>query len=77
MRAFRKVGEEDEDVVSESSYDFTVDELVADPTLLTDNDFGNFEWFKISGHKYEDRDGTHQSTDYPLGGWTILLYKNT
>jgi len=39
--------------------------------------FVNFEWVKISGYKYEDRDGNHESTDYPLGGWTILLYKNS
>ena len=42
----------------------------------TDKNFWNFQWLTISGYKYEDIDGTHTSTAYPLDGWTISLFRN-
>ncbi|MHA2230101.1 MAG: SdrD B-like domain-containing protein, partial [Candidatus Thorarchaeota archaeon] len=36
--------------------------------------FTNFKWFKIWGHKYEDWDGTQESTERPLDGWRIELW---
>ncbi|MHA2206265.1 MAG: SpaA isopeptide-forming pilin-related protein [Candidatus Thorarchaeota archaeon] len=66
--------EESNPVISFEGYDFTVDELVTDPTLQEGNNFGNFKWFKIWGHKYEDWDGTQESTERPIDDWKIELW---
>ncbi|MFW9975287.1 MAG: hypothetical protein ACFFDQ_08490, partial [Candidatus Thorarchaeota archaeon] len=71
-----EIGDATIPIVSEEGYEFTVDDLVAYPALLTNNDFGNFKWFTITGHKYLDYDGT-QPIDLGLGDWEIQLYRNT
>ena len=45
---------------------------------VLDTDFGNFKLGKISGQKYEDKNGNGQknSGENGLSGWTIRLLKN-
>ncbi|RWD87186.1 MAG: hypothetical protein EOS38_18495 [Mesorhizobium sp.] len=42
------------------------------------NDFGNFQLGSISGHKYEDADGSLATTgdETAVSGWTITLYND-
>jgi sarcosine oxidase gamma subunit len=42
---------------------------------VTNQDFGNFQFVTISGHKFNDVDGNPQTTndDVPLQGWVIHL----
>jgi uncharacterized repeat protein (TIGR01451 family)/uncharacterized repeat protein (TIGR02543 family) len=41
-------------------------------------DFGNWAHALLRGHKFEDanRDGVHQASESPLGGWTIYVDYN-
>jgi hypothetical protein len=45
---------------------------------VTGKDFGNWAHALLRGHKYEDanRDGIHQASESPLGGWTIYVDYN-
>ena len=51
-------------------------ETVTSGASITHKDFGNFHFGMIQGRKYQDdnQDGTRQTTEPWLGGWTINLY---
>ena len=59
---------------STDGYTITIDEEDAGTTII-DQDFWNFEWFNIYGHKYFDGngDGTWNNDEPYLDGWTINL----
>jgi hypothetical protein len=64
-----KVGDDSIDVEVDG-YSFTVSSGVP----VSNEDFTNFEWVKISGYKYEDTDGSKPTT-HPLENWQIQLWK--
>ncbi|MHA2089921.1 MAG: SdrD B-like domain-containing protein, partial [Candidatus Kariarchaeaceae archaeon] len=60
--------------VSRSNYTFTLNDLIASPSLQRNNNFSNFQWFTLTVYKYTDVTGDGWSSDDTLlSGWSFDL----